>query len=155
MKLSFWLNGERTSVSVSPTRSLLDLLREDLGLTGTKSGCRSGECGACLVLLDAELVNSCLVPAFRVQGRKVITVEGLEGDRLTVGIRKSLEAGGLFQCGFCESGILMALGYLLSRRAVPTEREIREALSGNICRCTGHAGLVETVKSIPPTRRAR
>ncbi len=155
MKLAFWLNGERVTLTVAPTRSLLDLVREDLGLTGTKSGCRSGECGACLVLLDSELVNACLVPAFRVQGRKVTTVEGLLKDRFAAEIKNSLETEGLLQCGFCESGVLMAVAYLLSSRSVPTEKEIREALSGNICRCTSHAGLVETVKIISSVRRTR
>ena len=155
MRISFLLNGEKRAVSCAPLKPLLDLLREDLGITSTQPGCRQGECGACLVLLDSELVNSCLIPAFRLQGRKVTTVEGLGRDRAFQDIRKSLEERGLLPCGFGESGVLMAISYLLSRRAVPTEFEIREALAGNICRCTGSTRLVEAVKNISAKRRPR
>ena len=155
MRITFLLNGEKRTVSCAPLKPLLDLLREDLEITSTKPGCRRGECGACLVLLDAELVNSCLIPAFRLQGRKVTTVEGLGRDRAFQEIRKSLEELGLLTCGFGESGVLMAISYLLSRRAVPTEFEIREALAGNICYCTGSTRLVEAVKNISSKRRPR
>ena len=146
--LKFVVNGKATRVSVPPMKRLLDVLREDCRLTGTKEGCGEGECGACTVLIDGHSVNSCLVPAFQAEGRKLITVEGLaKGRKLTLLQQAFVEMGGS-QCGICTPGILVSAFELLTRsKGVPSEDEVREALAGNLCRCTGYQKIVDSVRA--------
>jgi carbon-monoxide dehydrogenase small subunit len=144
----FELNGRPRSFSGDPLRRLLDVLREDLGLTGTKEGCGEGECGACTVLLDGEPVCSCLVPMVQVDGRRLRTVEDLaRGGRLAPVQRAFVEAGGV-QCGACTPGILMTVQALLDRVSHPTRDDIREALAGNLCRCTGYERILRSVEAV-------
>jgi carbon-monoxide dehydrogenase small subunit len=160
MKLRLEVNGVARRAEVPPMKRLLDLLREELGLTGTKEGCGEGECGACAVLLDGELVNSCLVPACQTDGRAVTTVEGLSapGGRLHAVQQAFWERGGA-QCGICTPGMLVAAAALVERSPRPTDAEIREWLAGNLCRCTGYVKIVEAVAAAArarrPQRRAR
>ena len=148
VELSFKLNGQDTSVQVSPDTLLVDLLRDSLGLTGTKIGCRAGECGACTILLDGVAVNACLLPALKATGRSVTTIEGLgkEDGQLDV-IQESFMDEGAVQCGFCTPGMIMNAKELLDRQPAPTETEIKNAISGVLCRCTGYNKIVEAVKT--------
>lgn len=154
--LAFVVNGGRRRVTVPPMKRLLDVLREDCGLTGTKEGCGEGECGACTVLMNGLAVNSCLVPAVQADGATLVTVEGLaRGPGLSPLQRAFIEQGGT-QCGICTPGILVAARELLDRGAgrVPSEAEAREALAGNLCRCTGYQKIVEAVRAAARTPRA-
>lgn len=135
--MRFVLNGKRADVDAPPLKRLLDVLREDCGLAGTKEGCGEGECGACTVLVDGAPVDSCLVPFAHVRGRKVTTIEGLRARRPEAFVRE----GGT-QCGMCTPGVLMAATALGPR---PTAARVREALAGNLCRCTGYAGIVRAL----------
>lgn len=145
MKIRFRLNGRPRAVEAPPMERLLDLLRDRCGAPGTKEGCGEGECGACAVLLDGELVNSCLTPACQVEGREVTTVEGLaDGDGLHL-LQQAFWETGAAQCGICTPGMLMAGAALLARDERPGEAGIREALAGNLCRCTGYVKIVEAV----------
>lgn len=145
MRLRFRVNGRPVEVEVPPGRRLLDLLREDLGLTGTKEGCGEGECGACTVLVDGGPRLSCLTLAVQVEGKDVITVEGLaQGGELHPLQETFVEMAGV-QCGFCTPGFLMAAYALLLHNPNPTREEVREWLSGNLCRCTGYEQIVEAV----------
>ena len=147
--LKFVVNGKATRVTVPPMKRLLDVLREDCRLTGTKEGCGEGECGACTVLIDGQSVNSCLVPAFQAEGRRLVTVEGLaKGRRLSLLQQAFVEMGGA-QCGICTPGILVSAFELLARSKgrVPSEDEVREALAGNLCRCTGYQKIVDSVRA--------
>jgi len=125
---------------------LLDVLREDLGLTGTKEGCGEGECGACAVLLDGELVNSCLVPVIQVEGRSVLTVEGLEKEGRLHPVQEAFAQTGGTQCGICTPGMILASYQLLERNPHPTDEQIRAGLAGNLCRCTGYQKIFDAVK---------
>jgi len=155
MRIRFRLNGRSRAVDAPPMERLLDLLRERCGATGTKEGCGEGECGACAVLVDGELVNSCLTPACQVEGREVTTVEGLaDGDRLHP-LQQAFWETGAAQCGICTPGMLMAGAALLARSKSPSEAEIREALAGNLCRCTGYVKIVEGVALAARRRRRR
>jgi carbon-monoxide dehydrogenase small subunit len=140
------VNGQKREVVLNhPLRRLLDLLRDDLGLTGAKEGCGEGECGACSVLLDGMLVNSCLIPASQVDGSEVLTPEGLaatEGGRVLAECFTECHGA---QCGFCTPGMMMASAALLRRNPAPDEQEIREALAGNLCRCTGYDMIIDAV----------
>lgn len=139
------VNGEDRTLSVHPFARLLDVLREELHLTGTKEGCGEGECGACTVLLDGRVVNSCLVPAVQVQGAEVVTVEGLaQGERLS-GLQAAFVTHNGAQCGFCTPGMLIAATDLLNRCPSPTDGEIRDGLAGNLCRCTGYSKILDAV----------
>jgi aerobic-type carbon monoxide dehydrogenase small subunit (CoxS/CutS family) len=148
----FLVNGAPAEVEVSGMRRLLDVLREDLGLTGTKEGCGEGECGACSVLLDGQVVDSCLVPICQVEGRIVRTVEGLSlaarerGDLDTLQ-EAFLEHGGA-QCGICTPGMLMAASAYLDAGGPPDEDAIREAIAGNLCRCTGYTKIVDAIAAV-------
>jgi aerobic carbon-monoxide dehydrogenase small subunit len=145
-RINLRVNGLDEQVEVPSNMSLLLMLREKLGLTGTKNGCSAGECGACTVLMDGEPVNSCMVLAVECFGKEIITVEGLIHDGRLDPIQESIiEAGGV-QCGFCTPGVLMSARALLDRNPDPTEFEIRDALVGNLCRCTGYVRIVEAVK---------
>jgi aerobic carbon-monoxide dehydrogenase small subunit len=126
-------------------KRLLDVLREDLHLTGVKEGCGEGECGACSVIVDGALVNSCLVPALHASGASVRTVEGLADEPLQDPLQSAFAACGGSQCGICTPGMLMASVYLLERNPHPTRAQIREALSGNLCRCTGYQKIIDAV----------
>ena len=140
------LNGKPTAADLPPERRLLDVLREDFLLTGTKEACGEGECGACTILLDGEAVHACLIPVGQVDGRSVETIEGLmENGQLDV-IQQAFVDHAAIQCGFCTPGMIMSTKGLLLKHPDPTEEEIRTALSGNICRCTGYVQTVAAVK---------
>jgi len=146
-RITFILNGARERVEVPSNQTLLQLLRERLALTGTKNGCTAGECGACTVLWNGEPVNSCLVLAVECDGTEVVTVEGLAHDRQLDPVQTALlEAGGV-QCGFCTPGVLLSARALLDRNPRPSDYEIRDALTGNLCRCTGYLRIIEAVKA--------
>jgi len=139
------VNGHAHSVQVHPMERLLDVLREKLKLTGTKEGCGEGECGACSILLNGKLVNSCLVPALQAEGSEIITIEGLaEAGKLHTLQEAFLRCGGA-QCGICTPGMLMAAYYLLKHNPNPNDAQIREGLAGNLCRCTGYKKIFESV----------
>lgn len=143
--IEFTINGERRQVKTAPMKRLLDVLREDLRLTGTKEGCGEGECGSCSVRMNGELVNSCLVPVLQAQGATIQTVEGLACDGELHPLQRAfLECGGA-QCGICTPGMLMAATHLLATHPNPTMAEIREGLAGNLCRCTGFVRIFESV----------
>jgi carbon-monoxide dehydrogenase small subunit len=146
MKLKFWLNGQLTEVEVEPDEPLVEVLRERLKMSGVKKGCGEGECGSCTVLLNGKPVVSCLLPALKAQGQKVTTIEGLApGDELHPIQEAFLEAGAV-QCGFCTPGMILSTKALLDCNPEPGDEEITEALSGNICRCTGYVQIKEAVK---------
>ncbi len=154
MTFRFTVNGGSVEVAVTGSRRLLDVLREDLGLTGTKEGCGEGECGACSVLIDGAVVDACLVPVSQVDGASVRTVEGLAPDgQLGVLQQAFLETGGA-QCGICTPGMILAAAALLERNPNPTRDDMREALSGNLCRCTGYmrifASVVAAIRPLAP-----
>jgi len=141
------VNGEMYEVAVKPTMTLLDLIRDELGLTGTKKGCDKGDCGACTVLLNGQPVNSCLVLAVAAHGKDVTTIEGLaEGNNLHP-LQEAFINHGAIQCGFCTPGMIMSAKALLDNNSHPTEDDIRSAIAGNLCRCTGYAKIVEAIKS--------
>lgn len=144
--IAFTVNGEPREIEAAPMKRLLDVLRENLRLTGTKEGCGEGECGSCAVTLDGELVNSCLIPVLQVAGRSVRTIEGVspDGTHLAPMQQCFLEQGGA-QCGICTPGMILAAEHLLRRHPQPSLDEIREGLAGNLCRCTGYARIVAAV----------
>jgi carbon-monoxide dehydrogenase small subunit len=145
-EIRFKVNGAERSVSVPPMKRLLDVLREDLELTGTKEGCGEGECGSCSVLLDGVLVNSCLVPVLQANGCEVLTVEGLAANGALAHIQQTfLELGGT-QCGICTPGMMLAAESLLRNNPRPGLDEIREGLAGNLCRCTGYMRIIDAVR---------
>ncbi len=145
MRINFTLNNQEVSLEGNPMKRLLDVLREDFKLKGVKEGCGEGECGACAVLVDGELVNSCLIPVGAVEGSVVLTIEGFrETGRYRV-IEEALSEAGSIQCGFCTPGFIMAAEALLRRKPHPTKEEIREAISGNLCRCTGYHMIVDGI----------
>jgi carbon-monoxide dehydrogenase small subunit len=145
VEIPLTVNGEPKKVRAHAMERLLDVLRLELGLTGAKEGCGEGECGSCSVLMDGALVNSCLVPVLQAAGTSIVTIEGLsQGDTLHVLQESFLECGGA-QCGICTPGMILAAVHLLNGKPEPTINEIREGLSGNLCRCTGYAQIVEAV----------
>jgi carbon-monoxide dehydrogenase small subunit len=153
MSFRFTVNGEVAEVRVAGSRRLLDVLREDLGLTGTKEGCGEGECGACSVLLDGEVVDACLVPVSQVEGAAITTVEGLAPAGTLNSLQQAfLETGGA-QCGICTPGMLMAGEAFLASGAEATDENIREAIAGNLCRCTGYTKIVEAIALAAERRR--
>jgi carbon-monoxide dehydrogenase small subunit len=143
--LTMTLNGGELTVEVKPSTLLVEVLRDQLELTGTKVACGEGECGACTVLLDGKPVNSCLVPALKAQGREVLTVEGLAPLGELHPLQKAFVEHGAVQCGYCTPGMLMSAKALLDHNPSPTEDEVRLAISGNLCRCTGYAKIVEAI----------
>ncbi len=146
-KLIFSVNKRPVEIEVEPQVTLLDLLRNTLNLTGTKEGCSTGDCGACTVLVDGEPVCSCLMPAVEVEGQEITTVEGLACDGELHPLQKALIAHGGIQCGFCTPGVLLSAVALIERNPHPTEGDIREALAGNLCRCTGYDKIVRAVQA--------
>ncbi|MCS7281030.1 MAG: (2Fe-2S)-binding protein [Desulfobacterota bacterium] len=146
LKVSFKINGEETVLYVAPNRTLLEMIREDLKLSGTKEGCGIGDCGACTVLLDGVPVNSCLVLAPEIDGKEVVTIEGLAQDGKLHPIQEAFLNENALQCGFCTPGMVISSYALLKRNENPSEDDIKEALSGNLCRCTGYTKIIEAVK---------
>jgi aerobic-type carbon monoxide dehydrogenase small subunit (CoxS/CutS family) len=146
MTVHFTLNGQSVSIEVAPHRRLLDVLREELGLTGTKEGCGIGECGACTVLLDGQAVNACLVLIGQVEGATITTIEGLSNHKTLHPLQQNFLKAGAIQCGFCTPGILLSASALLTENPHPTEDEIALAIAGNLCRCTGYKQIIEAIK---------
>ena len=146
MRIELRVNGESREAEVWPGESLLFALRERLGLPGSKNACEQGECGSCSVLLDGVLVCACLVLAAQADGHEVVTVEGLAGEDGLHRVQEAFVEAGAVQCGFCTPGLVVAAADLLSRSPRPAEDEIREALSGNLCRCTGYAKIIDAVQ---------
>lgn len=147
MLIEFTLNGKDASVEAPPDISLLDLLRDHIGLTGTKESCGVGECGACSVILDGEIINSCMVLAPQVIGRKVVTIEGIAGPGEELNdMQQNFIDYGAVQCGFCIPGMILAGEALLMKNPEPTRLEIRESISGNLCRCTGYQQIVDAIE---------
>lgn len=151
MKISFTLNGKKIEIDAAPDRRAVDILREDLGLTGTKEGCGAGECGACTILVGGETRLSCLMLAAQLEGLEIITVEGLAADGRLHPLQEAFVERGAVQCGFCTPGMLLASVALLAKNPHPSREEIREGLSGNLCRCTGYQKIVDAVESAAGT----
>jgi carbon-monoxide dehydrogenase small subunit len=145
MLINFAVNGEQRTLEVYPMARLLDVLREQLELTGTKEGCGEGECGACTVILNGEIVNSCLVPVAQVNGADITTIEGVAGEEQLHAVQQSFIEHGGAQCGICTPGMVLAAVDLLQRNPQPSEADIRTGLAGNLCRCTGYMKIFESV----------
>lgn len=146
MRFELELNGKREQVSIGPDKTLLYLLRDNLKLTGTKDGCRSGDCGACVIMLDGRPVNSCLVMAPQAEGSSVMTIEGLAKDNDPHPLQRAFAESWAFQCGFCTPGMLISCYALLESNTDPTRDEILAAIAGNFCRCTGYQAVVKAVE---------
>ncbi len=153
-RISLTINGELEQVEVPSQMTLLQMLRDKLALTGTKNGCSAGECGACTVMLNGEAVNSCMVLAVECQGASVVTVEGLAQDGVLDPVQQAIIDHGGVQCGFCTPGMLISARALLDRNPDPSEAEIRAALVGNLCRCTGYLRIVEAVQDAAQRQQA-
>lgn len=149
------INHESEQVVVPSNMTLMQMLREKVALTGTKNGCSAGECGACTVLMNGEPVNSCMVLAVECDGAQIVTVEGLAGDKQLDPIQEAIIQAGGVQCGFCTPGILISSRALLDRNPSPGEQEIKEALVGNLCRCTGYERIIESVKAAAKVQLAQ
>jgi len=147
-KVSIKINGKLHRLEVEPYRILSDLLREDLGLTGTKKSCEIGICGSCTVLLDGKAVSSCLVLVVDCHNQEITTIEGLSDGKKLHKLQKAFVEKGAIQCGFCTPGMILSSKALLDENPSPSEQEIRRAIAGNLCRCTGYAKIVEAVKSV-------
>jgi carbon-monoxide dehydrogenase small subunit len=147
-KIVLNVNNDNYEVDIEPGRLLADVIREDIGLTGTKKGCEIGVCGACTVLLDGKAVSSCLMLAVHAVGKKIMTIDGLMKDGELHPLQKAFVDYGAFQCGFCTPGVLMASKAMLDENPHPAEHEIREGLNGNLCRCTGYAKMVDAIKFV-------
>lgn len=142
------VNDKEYKLAVQPNQTLVDVLRYELRLTGTKKGCGTGDCGSCTVIMDGKPVNSCLVLAVQANGRRITTIEGLESEEGLHPVQKAFTEKGAIQCGFCSPGMILSSKSLLDKNPKPTEEEIRRALSGNLCRCTGYQKIVDAVKSL-------
>jgi carbon-monoxide dehydrogenase small subunit len=142
------VNGELCEVLVEPRTTLLQVLRENLGLTGTKQGCNAGDCGACTVLIDNRPVDSCLTLAIEAQGKEILTIEGLDQQGKLHPLQQAFIDHYAVQCGFCTPGMILSAKALLDRNSRPTEEEVREAISGNLCRCTGYVKIVEAILAV-------
>jgi len=154
-EIKLTVNNQPCRLIVPPWRTLLEVIREDLGLTGTKEGCGLGECGACTVLIDGRAVNSCLVLAAEADGKQITTIEGLaDGDKLHPIQQAFVDHGGL-QCGFCTPGMIMSAKALLDQNPTPTEEEIKQGIAGNLCRCTGYAKIIESIKAAAKNMEAK
>ena len=148
MLTSLKINHELYQLEIEPSYTLLDVLREKLGFTGTKKGCDQGECGACTVMIDGMLANSCLVLAVEVQDSEIITVEGLSEDGKLNELQEAFITHGAIQCGYCTPGMLLTSKFLLHEKPNPTKEEIIKAISGNICRCTGYVKIIEAIQAV-------
>jgi aerobic-type carbon monoxide dehydrogenase small subunit (CoxS/CutS family) len=146
MRVQFQINGSTREVDVPPMKRLLDVLREDLGLTGTKEGCGEGECGACSVIVDGEVVNSCLTPACQLDGAQILTVEGLARGGDLDPVQQAFIECGAAQCGICTPGMIVTARALLDANPRPTRDEIKEAIAGNLCRCTGYIRIFDAIE---------
>ena len=146
IEIEIEVNGEKRILEIEPNRMLVDLLREDLGLTGTKVGCREGECGVCSVILNGKIVTSCLVPALKADGGRITTVEGIERDGELHLLQKEFIYQGAIQCGFCTPAMLLAAKNLLDQNPRPTLEEIKRAISGVLCRCTGYQKIIQAIQ---------
>ncbi|NIN01667.1 MAG: 2Fe-2S iron-sulfur cluster binding domain-containing protein [candidate division Zixibacteria bacterium] len=148
-EISFILNGSEVNVAVDGHLRLIDVLRNTMGLKGTKEGCGKGECGACTVIVNGQAVNSCLYPAHEIEGKNVVTIEGLPVPKHKLSkIQQAFVDSGAIQCGFCTPGMIMSTKALLDSNPNPSDEEIRDALQGNLCRCTGYVQVVEAVKRV-------
>jgi len=148
INLKFNVNGKDVQLVVNDSLRLLDILRDELGLTGTKEGCAVGECGACTVIMNGEAVNSCMILAAQVEGSEIETVENLEKNEVLSKLQDTFLDNGAIQCGFCTPGMLMSAKALLDKNQRPTEQEIKTALEGNLCRCTGYIPILNSVKDM-------
>jgi len=148
IEINFTVNNQPVNLQVDDSLRLLDILRDELDLTGTKEGCAIGECGACTVIMDGEAVNSCLIMACQLEGTSIETVENLEEDDILSELQTAFLENGAIQCGFCTPGMLMSAKALLDKNPSPTEEEIKKALEGNLCRCTGYIPIINAVKSV-------
>jgi aerobic carbon-monoxide dehydrogenase small subunit len=144
--ITLTVNGEKRNLEIDENQRLLDLLRDDLHLTGTKEGCGEGECGACTIIMDGETVNSCMIMAFQADGSEITTIEGLERHGKLHPVQKAYMDVGAVQCGFCIPGMVLSTKALLDKNENPSEEEIREGLSGNLCRCTGYSKMMDATK---------
>jgi len=153
--ISLNINGKDHELAVSPNQTLADVIRYEIGLTGTKKGCEVGECGACTVIMDGRPLNSCLVLAVQANGRTILTIEGMEIDRRLHPVQEAFVDKGAIQCGYCTSGMILSAKALLDRNAHPDESEIRMAISGNLCRCTGYQKIVEAIESVSEYKKER
>lgn len=151
--ISFTINGHKETRAVASHVTLLELLRNGLGMTGTKRGCGQGDCGTCIVLVDEKPVNACLFLAVRAHGRNIVTVEGLDTEQGLHPLQKAFLDKGAVQCGFCTPGMLMTAKNLLDRHPDPSETQIRSAISGNLCRCTGYQHIVDAIKAAATDRK--
>ena len=154
-KIRFKLNGSWREVEARPDRILLDLLREDLGLTGTKKGCERGECGACTILMNGKAVLSCLIPALKADGAEILTVEGMAHDDRLHPLQQAFWEEGAVQCGYCTPGMLLSAKALLDEVPEPGIEEVKKAISGNLCRCTGYTKIIRAVQSAADKLRKR
>ncbi|MBN1277580.1 MAG: (2Fe-2S)-binding protein [Deltaproteobacteria bacterium] len=145
MKISFILNGTETCIDVAPDKRVIDVLREDLCLTGTKEACGSGECGACTVIADGETRLSCLMLAAQLEGRNLVTIEGLGSEKSLHPVQEAFMEHGAVQCGFCTPGMVLSAVALLKKNPGPSREEIRKGISGNLCRCTGYQKIVDAI----------
>jgi len=148
MQIEFKVNGKVYNMKVRPTMRLVDLLRDELGLTGTKEGCGEGECGSCTVIMNGKAVNSCLVLAPQIRGQEIFTIEALEQDGQLDKLQESFIKNSAVQCGYCTPGMLMSAKALLMENPYPTEEEIKTAIAGNLCRCTGYNKIVQSVNEV-------
>lgn len=142
------VNDREVEIAVEPNMTLTNLIRYELGLTGTKKGCETGDCGACTVILDGIPVNSCLVLAVQANGCRVETIEGLESENGLHPVQDAFVEKGAIQCGFCSPGMILSAKHLLDKKPHPSEADIRAAISGNLCRCTGYQKIIEAIKSV-------
>ena len=149
------VNGKDVAIMIDPSHSLADVIRYDLGLTGTKKGCEEGECGACTVLVDGLPVDSCIVPAMKAQGRSILTIEGLEQNGELDPIQEAFVEAGAIQCGFCTPGVVLSAKALLMREENPTKEEVHDELSGHFCRCTGYLQFYDAVRIASEKIKAR
>jgi len=154
-EVTILVNGERRTAHVAPETTLLRMLRDELQLTGSKLGCDVGDCGACTVIVDGKSVNSCLMLAVQADGREVLTIEGLATKELLHPLQRLFEEKGSLQCGFCGPGVILSAKALLDENPDPTELEIRDALAGNLCRCTGYTKMIEAIQAVAQLRQDR
>ena len=153
IKLNLLLNGKEVQLETKPNRRLLDILREDFKLTGTKEGCSIGECGACTVIMNGRAVNSCLVLAGQVDGAEIITIEHVAKNGKLNSLQQNFLEAGAVQCGYCTPGVLMSATALLLENPHPSEEEIKEAIAGNLCRCTGYKQIIQAIQKTAHSRK--